>query len=111
MSSAADEALCVVLCNAPADRAEEIARRVVERRLAACVNVVPGVVSLYTWKGTVERDQESTLLIKTRVARVDALTEAIRDIHPYDVPEVIAVPVLPGLGEPSYREWVLAETA
>lgn len=104
------EPLCVVLCNAPPDRAEAIATTLVEQRLAACVNVIPGVTSIYTWKGKVEREGETTLLIKTRAARVQALTEAIQAVHPYEVPEIIALPVLPGLGEPAYARWVALET-
>lgn len=113
-SSASDASgvpLRVVLCNAPPDRAEEIARAVLERRLAACVNILPGVVSLYWWEGKLCRDGESTLLIKTRADQVAALTEAIRAAHPYDVPEVIALRLEPGEGHAAYRAWVATETA
>jgi periplasmic divalent cation tolerance protein len=102
--------LCVVLCNAPPEQAEKIARAVLEKRLAACVNVLPGVVSLYWWKGSLCRDSESTLLIKTRVALVEALTEAIRAAHPYEVPEVIALPLREGEGNAAYHAWVRDET-
>lgn len=104
---AASPALSVVLCNAPPERAEAIARAVLEARLAACVNVVPGVTSLYWWQGAIARDEEATLLIKTRADLVPALTEAIRAAHPYDVPEVIALPVAPGLGNLAYHAWVV----
>lgn len=104
---AAEPALSVVLCNAPPDRAEAIARAVLEARLAACVNIVPGVTSLYWWQGAIARDAESTLLIKTRADLVPALTEAIRAAHPYEVPEVIALPVAPGLGNLGYHAWVV----
>jgi periplasmic divalent cation tolerance protein len=109
-SSSEEAPLCVVLCNAPPDKAESIARSVLSERLAACVNIVPGVVSLYWWQGEVTRDAESTLLIKTRVDLVEALTAAIRAAHPYEVPEVIALPVSSGLGNPAYHAWVRAET-
>ncbi len=102
--------LVLVLCNAPPDKAEAIGRAVVERHLAACVNVVPGVVSLYWWQGKLERDAESTLWIKTRRDRVPDLTRAIQAVHPYAVPEVIAVAVEPELGNPAYHEWVRAES-
>lgn len=105
-----EPALRVVLCNAPPERAEEIARAVLEARLAACVNIVPGVVSLYWWQGAICRDGESTLLIKTRADLVPALTQAIRAVHPYEVPEVIALPLAEGEGHAAYRAWVLAET-
>lgn len=103
--------LCVVLCNTPPDRAEAVAKAVLDAKLAACVNILPGVISLYWWQGAVARDAESTLLIKTRVDLVGALTAAIRAAHPYEVPEVIALPILPGLGNAAYHAWVRAETA
>lgn len=105
-----EPALRVVFCNAPPDKAEAIARAVLDARLAACVNIVPGVVSLYWWQGAMCRDAESTLLIKTRADLVPALTEAIRAAHPYQVPEVIAVPLAEGEGNDVYRAWVVAET-
>ncbi|MFT3774102.1 MAG: divalent-cation tolerance protein CutA [Minicystis sp.] len=107
---AEEPALRVVLCNAPPDKAEEIARAVLESRLAACVNIVPGVISLYWWQGAISRDPESTLLIKTRADLVPALTERIRAVHPYEVPEVIALPLVEGEGHAAYRAWVVAET-
>lgn len=98
----------VVICNVPVDRAEEMAKTIVEERLAACVNVVPGVVSVYRWKGAVERDEERTLLIKTGDARVAALMDGIRKIHPYEVPEIVVLPV--ESVNPAYAAWVEAET-
>jgi len=108
--SADEDALCVVLCNAPPDKAEDIARAVLEGHLCACVNIVPGVVSLYWWKGELCRDGESTLLIKTRASLVAELTRAIRAAHPYEVPEVIALPIDPSKGNPAYLDWLRAET-
>jgi len=87
-----------------AEDGERIARALVERRLAACVNVVPGVVSVYRWKGEVCRDQELLLVIKTRRERLDALREALVGLHPYDVPELVALPIVAG-HEP-YLAWV-----
>jgi periplasmic divalent cation tolerance protein len=101
--------LHVVLCTAPPDRAEAIARAVLEKRLAACVNVVPTVTSLYWWDGAIQRDGEALLVMKTRAALVEALTAAIRAVHPYDVPEVIALPIEPGVGNAAYRAWVARE--
>ena len=106
---ASGEPLCVVLCNAPPEHADAIADKLVETRLAACVNAIPGVVSTYRWEGKVEKDQETTLLIKTRQALIGDVVAAIREVHPYDVPEVIAMPLL-GAGEPSYLAWVGTET-
>lgn len=105
-----DEPLRVVLCNCPPDRAEAIARAVLEARLAACVNVIPQVRSLYLWKGAIESETEATLLIKTRASLLARLTEAIKASHPYDVPEVIALSVAPEEGNADYLAWLLAET-
>lgn len=95
----------VVLCTTPPDAAETIAGALVERKLAACVNIVPGVRSVYRWKGAIERAEETLLIVKTTAGRIDALTEAIRSIHPYEVPEIIALDVTGGL--PGYLAWVL----
>jgi periplasmic divalent cation tolerance protein len=92
-----------------AEDAERIARALVERRLAACVNVVPGLVSVYRWKGAVERDEERLLVIKTRRDRFDALREAIASLHPYEVPELVALPV--EAGNPAYLAWLDAAVA
>lgn len=106
---AGEAALRLVLCNAPPDRAEEIARAVLELRLAACVNIVPGVVSLYWWEGAIQQDLESTLLIKTTADHVPALTAALLAAHPYAVPEVLALPFVAGEGNPAYRAWLRAQ--
>lgn len=87
-----------------AEDADRIARALVERRLAACVNVVPGLVSIYRWKGAVERDEERLLVIKTRRERLDALRAAIVSLHPYEVPEILALPV--EAGSPAYLAWL-----
>ncbi len=99
----------VVLCSiGSADDAEHLARALVERRLAACVNVVPGVVSLYRWKGRVERDEERLLVIKTRAERFEELRDALVALHPYELPELIALPV--SAGHEPYLAW-LSESA
>lgn len=108
-SSDEDDPLCVVLVNAPPDHAAPIARALVERRLAACVTVAP-VTSHYRWEGALHEDAESTLVIKTRSARVAEITAAVRALHPYDVPEVIALPLL-ARGNPDYLAWVRAEAS
>ena len=89
---------------AKAEDAERIARVLVERRLAACVNVVPGVVSVYRWKGEVCRDEERLLVIKTRADRLEALREALVGLHPYEVPELVALPI--ESGHPPYLDWL-----
>lgn len=109
-SSLGGTPICVVVCTAPPDQAELIATSVVSARLAAGVSVIPGVVSVYWWKGAIERAAESTLLINTRVDLVDALTEAIRAAHPYEVPEVVVIPLARGLGNADFHAWVRDET-
>jgi len=104
-----DEPLCVVLCNTPEGHAGVIARALVERRLAACVSVIPGVTSHYRWEGELHADVESTLVIKTRVSRVPEVTSAIRELHPYTLPEVVAMPLLEA-GHAPYLAWVRAES-
>jgi periplasmic divalent cation tolerance protein len=84
--------------------AEHIARTLVQRRLAACVNIVPGLTSVYSWKGEVETDQELLLVIKTRRERLDALRQALLKVHPYEVPELIALPVEGG--SEAYLKWI-----
>jgi periplasmic divalent cation tolerance protein len=87
------ERLVALSTVATAPDAERIATVLVERGLAACVNVVPGVTSIYRWKGAVERDLELLLVIKTRADRFEALREALVSLHPYELPELIALPV------------------
>jgi periplasmic divalent cation tolerance protein len=101
----------VVLCNAPPAAAEGLAEALVERRLAACVNVIPGVTSVYRWQGELCKDQEYTLLIKTTRGRLSALTTALEALHPYDLPEIIALPICPGEGQARYLEWVTKEVS
>ncbi|MEL6178215.1 MAG: divalent-cation tolerance protein CutA [Myxococcota bacterium] len=99
----------LVLCNCPPDHADRLARALVERRLAACVNALPGVTSTYRWEGDVCVEGETTLLIKTRSDRLDELTAVLVELHPYDVPEVIALPILEGY-QP-YLDWVIDQTS
>jgi len=86
----------VVLVTAPAVEAEALARGLVEARLAACVNVLPGVVSHYRWKGKLHRDREVLLIAKTRQAKLAAFSRWIKEHHSYDVAEVLALPVAGG---------------
>jgi periplasmic divalent cation tolerance protein len=91
-----------------AEEADRVARHLVEARTAACVNVVPGVRSTYRWKGTVEQADEWTLLIKTRRDLLDELRRKLREVHSYEVPELIAIPIVDGL--PEYLAWIDEET-
>ena len=97
---------CVVLVTCANDReARRIARAVVEERLAACVNVLPGTVtSVYRWKGKVESAKEQLLIIKTSRKRLAKLQAAVERLHSYDVPEFIALPVLEG--SRAYLAWL-----
>lgn len=88
--------------------AERIASVLVESRMAACVNMLPGVQSVYRWQGAVERADEIQLFIKTTAGRYREVEEAIRTHHPYDVPEIIALPIQPGL--PAYFQWLNEST-
>ena len=100
----------VLLVNCPPDKAAGLARALVEQRLAACVNVLPGVTSIYRWEGKIQEDAESTLLIKTRRELVADVTNAVRALHPYSVPEVVAIPLASDRGNAAYLDWVHAET-
>ena len=105
--AAEPDALRVVFVTAPdAEAGERIARTLVDERLAACVNIVPGVRSIYRWEGRIEEEAEVLLIAKTRADRCDALAGRVRQVHPYAVPEVLALPVAGG-SEP-YRAWVAA---
>jgi periplasmic divalent cation tolerance protein len=84
--------------------AERVATSLVEERLAACVNIVPGVVSIYRWKGNVEQEPELLLVIKTLAERVDALKARLLELHPYELPEVVVIPI--GGGHGAYLEWI-----
>ncbi|HEX6298400.1 MAG TPA: divalent-cation tolerance protein CutA [Burkholderiales bacterium] len=99
----------LVFTNLP-DRAsaERLADLLLEQRLAACVNIFAPCRSVYRWKGAVQHDDEHPLLIKTSAERYGALEQALRQGHPYELPEIIAVPIEQGL--PAYLDWVAAET-
>ena len=82
----------------------ELAKALVERQLAACVNLIPGARSIYRWEGEVHDDAEVVLVIKTTAARCDACVEALVALHPYDVPEAVALPVV--AGNEAYLRWI-----
>jgi len=84
--------------------AERIARALVEERLAACVNILPPMRSIYRWKGKIENASEQLLVIKSAVARFPAIRDRLRALHPYELPEIIAVPIADGL--PEYLAWL-----
>lgn len=98
------------LCSCPdADSAGRIADALVEGRLAACVQILPGATSVYRWQGKLERASETLLLAKTTHDRSAALTARIAELHPHDISEVIVIDIADGL--PAYLDWVARETA
>lgn len=99
----------VVFCTCPDQAsAERIAATVVEERLAACVNMLPGLTSIYRWREQIQRDTELLLLLKTQGTVYPLLEARIRELHPYDVPEIIALPVR--MGSSAYLDWIAANT-
>jgi periplasmic divalent cation tolerance protein len=96
---------CLVVCSCPDEEtAEVLAEGLVEGRLAACVNIVSGVRSVYRWQGALEKSAECLLLAKTLESRLPELQAWLKGRHPYELPEIIAVPIQSGL--PEYLEWV-----
>jgi len=98
----------VVLVTCPPERAQQIATALVEERVAACVNVVPSLQSIYRWQGEVQSEGEALLIVKTAQDRFEALKQAVLKHHPYELPEVIAVAV--DRGHAPYLEWVVEST-
>jgi periplasmic divalent cation tolerance protein len=102
-------ATLVVLCTCPdSGTAERLAERVVTDGHAACVNVVPKLTSIYRWQGQLQRDHEALMIIKTTGAAYGALEQALREHHPYELPEIIAVPI--EQGSKDYLDWVARMT-
>lgn len=100
----------VVLITAPNEAvARQLARAMVEQRLVACVNLLPGVSSIYRWEGQVEEESEVLLVVKTAAARLDELARFVLAEHPYDQPEFVAL--APEAVESGYLAWLLAESA
>ena len=100
----------VVHCSCPdADVASRVAHALVDERLAACVQAVPGVTSTYRWHGAVQVDTETLLLIKTTRVRFDALARRVAELHPYDTPELLVLEVVDGT--PDYLAWLEAASA
>ena len=98
-----DKIVVLSTCGSP-DEALQIARALVEKKLAACVNIMPEIRSVYRWKGAIENEQESLLVIKSSRALLNQLRIEIEKLHSYEVPEVIAVPIVDG--SEGYLEWL-----
>lgn len=95
----------VVLCTCPdAIAGERLARALIDESLAACINMVPGLTSVYRWAGAVETAQETLLIIKTTASAYPTLEKRLAALHPYEVPEIVALDISAGL--PAYLQWV-----
>ena len=96
----------IVLCTVPdRETANTISNALVAEQLAACVNIIPGITSVYRWKGVVEKDDELLLLIKAAVSSWPRLEQRIQALHPYELPEIIAVPIQ--TGQKDYIQWII----
>lgn len=102
---AGDDAIVVLVTGPDPERLRELGRTLVEERLAACVNVVPGLRSVFRWEGEVQEEDEALALVKSTAARARSLQRRVRELHPYDEPEFLALPV--ASGSPSYLEWIV----
>jgi len=96
---------CLVLCTCPDQpSADSIAQALIEEQLAACVNIVPGIMSVYRWQGKIEKSSELLLLIKTKHTALSRIETAIINRHPYELPEIISIPINNGLTD--YLSWI-----
>ncbi len=103
-------AILVILVSAPSEEvAQQIGKTLVERKLAACVSILPKIHSIYSWKGALEQEEEALLLIKTTDERYDALELTVSELHPYETPEILALQSTKGLEQ--YCRWVEEQTA
>ena len=108
--SSSDPEVRVAFITAPdLETATRVARALVEERLVACVNLVPGIRSIYRWKGAVEEDAEVLLVVKTRADRAGVLADRVAELHPYELPEVVLLPAVGG--SLPYLDWVREEAA
>ena len=101
--------LVVFITTSSHEEARKIAAALVSQRKAACVNIVPKVNSLFRWKGKIEDAEESLLMVKTRAKLFHEVVKLVKEIHSYEVPEIIALPIVEG--NPDYLKWIDEETA
>jgi len=102
--STMSENYSVAYLTVPVDKAELVARGLLEKKLVACVNIVPKITSLYTWKGNIEKDEENLLIVKTRAELVPQITKFVKELKYYDVPEVISMNIVDGNAD--YLKWL-----
>ncbi len=103
------EYIAIFVTASSGQEAETIAKELVGSRLVACANIFPEIRSIFRWKGEVQKEQEVFLIMKSRTALFDRIEQRIRELHSYEVPEIVAVPIVKG--SPPYLDWVGEETA
>ncbi len=94
----------VAFITVPVEKARDIAEYIIKEKLGACVNVISEVSSIYWWKGNIERDKESLLVVKTSSSKIRDLIDKVKSVHPYTVPEIIAMPI--EVGNEDYLRWI-----
>lgn len=100
---------CIIYCTVPNEfNANLIASSLVEENLAACINILPSVTSVYKWEGITQNNTEMLMMIKTREEKFEAVEAKIKQLHEYSLPEIIAIPIIKGSEE--YQNWILEET-
>ncbi len=105
----ADRAVFVYTTYPSLVEAERIGKAVLERRLAACVNILPGMISHYWWEAKIERGEEVVMIVKTRASLAESVYAAVKELHPYETPAILVLPIEGG--EPAYLDWLMRETA
>ncbi len=95
---------CVIFITVPVDKGEEIGEFIIREKLGACVNILDVENSIYWWKGNIEKDKEKLLIVKTSVKNIERLIKRVKEIHPYTVPEIIALPIIGG--NEDYLKWI-----
>ena len=103
-----DSDVRIVFISTPREEAAQFAKTLVDTRLAACVNIIPKMESYFRWEGKVQHDEEALLIVKTSAQTIEKLQEFVDNNHPYDLPEVISIPILEGL--PAYLQWIRDES-
>lgn len=96
----------LIFSTTPVDKAAEIANCLVKEKLVACVNIIPKIRSIYSWQNEICDEEESILLMKTTSGKVQSLSNRLKQLHPYDVPEIVSVPINENEGNPDYMKWV-----